>query len=68
MLDSSNVVQGLQLTQQKLSHEKYMEEALQHVKALEAEVKALEAERTRREGKTSAQTSVTSTKKSYLWC
>jgi len=57
----------LQLAQQKLAHEKYMEEASQRLKALEAEIEALEAEHTRREGKTSAQTSVTSSKKSRWW-
>jgi hypothetical protein len=58
----------LQLTQQKLSHEKYLEEASQHVKALEAEVEALQAEgKGRSEDKPSAQTSVTSPNKKARW-
>ncbi|KAF8222711.1 hypothetical protein L208DRAFT_1412901 [Tricholoma matsutake] len=53
----SAVYLGLQLAQQKLSHEKYIEEASQHVKTLEAEVEALQAEyMRRREGEASVQT------------
>jgi len=36
-------LQGLQLTQSKLSHEKYMQEATQQVLALEAEIDVLQA-------------------------
>lgn len=38
-------MQGLQLTQVKLSHEKHMEEALARVKALEVEVELLHQKR-----------------------
>jgi hypothetical protein len=55
--------QGLQLTQQKLSHEKYMEEASQHVRALEAEVEAFQVERMRDE--TSVQ--ISPNKRSRWW-
>ncbi|KAG6855024.1 hypothetical protein C0991_005953 [Blastosporella zonata] len=41
----SAVYLGLQLAQQKLSHEKYMQEALARVKALENEVDALQEKR-----------------------
>jgi len=42
----SAVYLGLQLTQLKLSHEKYMQEATNRVIALEAEIDALQEERT----------------------
>ena len=38
-------LQGLQLTQSKLSHEKYMQGATQQVLALEAEIDALQQSR-----------------------
>jgi len=41
----SAVYFGLQLTQSKLSHEKYMEEATQRVLALEAEIDVLQQNR-----------------------
>ncbi|KAF8665782.1 hypothetical protein AX16_000229 [Volvariella volvacea WC 439] len=43
----SAIYLGLQLTQQKLSHEKYMEEAQERVRQLEAQVRALEEERSK---------------------
>jgi hypothetical protein len=58
----------LQLAQQKLSHEKYMEETSQYVKELEADVERLrlQAERVDKdEDKTSAQTPIS--KASRWW-
>ncbi|KAG6833738.1 hypothetical protein H0H87_001170 [Tephrocybe sp. NHM501043] len=66
----SAVYLGLQLAQQKLSHEKYMEEALLRVKALEAEVDALQEKRvTQKQATTSTQETSTNTKskKSGWW-
>ena len=61
-------IQGLQLTQQKLSHEMYMEEASQHVGALEAEVEALQAAHKRKnEDKSSVRTPMASDNKTSRW-
>lgn len=48
LFDLRVFVQGLQLTQVYLSHEKYLEEARARVRQLEEEVQSLQQERTRR--------------------
>jgi hypothetical protein len=63
-------VQGLQLAQQKLSHEKCMEEASQYVKELEAEVERLQlrAEHVKKdEDKTSALAAIKPISKPSRW-
>lgn len=42
LLHSHYFLKGLQFTQSKLSHERYMQEATQHVLALEAEIDILQ--------------------------
>ncbi|KAG6890901.1 hypothetical protein C0995_000858 [Termitomyces sp. Mi166 len=58
----SAVYLGLQLAQQTLSHEKFMQEASARVKALEAEVDALQEKR-----ETGTPVAAVETKKSSRW-
>ncbi|RDB22612.1 hypothetical protein Hypma_010378 [Hypsizygus marmoreus] len=63
----SAIYLGLQLTQLKLSHEKFMEEAKERVRELEAEIDALQEQRLKeKEASPPKATSVTS-KKSGWW-
>jgi len=58
---------GLQLAQQKLSHAKFMEEALVRVRDVEAEVDALQEKRARLTQDTTSPSSVNQTKKTGWW-
>ncbi|KAF8076215.1 hypothetical protein FPV67DRAFT_403887 [Lyophyllum atratum] len=62
----SAVYLGLQLAQQKLSHEKFMEEASVRVRNLEAEVDALQEKRASQTQDTTLP-SVSTTKKTSWW-
>lgn len=61
--------QGLQLTQLKISHEKFMEEAEARVRTLESEVEVLQEKRANQpqEMVTSQPVQATNTRKSGWW-
>ncbi|GLB33637.1 hypothetical protein LshimejAT787_0105210 [Lyophyllum shimeji] len=63
----SAVYLGLQFAQQKLSHEKYMEEALGRVQNLEAEVDALQEKRASQTQGATPPPSVNKIKKTSWW-
>jgi len=64
--DSCLSVQGLQLTQLKLSHEKSMQDATERVRALEAEIAALQ-ERRMVEDNHQPDTTASHAKKWFRW-
>jgi hypothetical protein len=63
----SAVYLGLELTQLKLSHEKYMSDAAKRIDVLEAEIAALQAKRAREQQNNLSQSASASTTSPRWW-